>query len=101
MDLFDRMRQSKPGERGEAASSSSSARDARAEETIQGTVDRIVFAGSDGAFTVARLKVDGTSEPLTVVGGLLGVPVGARLRVTGRHESTPRFGPQFRITGFT
>ena len=101
MDLFDRMRQSKPGERGEAASSSSSARDARAEETIQGTVDRIVFAGSDGAFTVARLKVDWTSEPLTVVGGLLGVPVGARLRVTGRHESTPRFGPQFRITGFT
>ena len=101
MDLFDRMRQPKPGERGEAASSSSFARDGRAEETIQGTVDRIVFAGSDGAFTVARLKVDGTSEPLTVVGGLLGVPVGARLRVTGRHESTPRFGPQFRITGFT
>ncbi|HEY4185422.1 MAG TPA: ATP-dependent RecD-like DNA helicase [Polyangia bacterium] len=90
MDLFDRMRPSNGPDGG-----------AGREETVQGTVDRIVFAGSDGTFTVARLAVDGTSEPLTVVGGLLGVPVGARLRVTGRRESTPRFGPQFRITGFT
>jgi len=86
MDLFDRTRQDKSG---------------APEETVQGTIDRIVFAGSDGAFTVAKLTVDGTSEPLTIVGGLLGVPVGARLRVTGRHESTPRFGPQFRVSGFT
>jgi exodeoxyribonuclease V alpha subunit len=100
MDLFDRMRKGKYPEDG-ASGAAGAPRDAPAEETIQGTVDRIVFAGSDGTFTVARLKLDGTPEPLTVVGGLLGVPVGARLRVTGRRETTPRFGPQFRITGFT
>jgi len=86
MDLFDRTRARSDG---------------APEETVQGTIERIVFAGSDGAFTVARLKVDDVPEPLTIVGGLLGVPVGARLRVTGRRENTPRFGPQFRVTGFT
>jgi len=88
MDLFDRTR-------------ARNGTDGAPEETVQGTVERIVFAGSDGAFTVARLTVDGAAEPLTIVGGLLGVPVGARLRVTGRRENTPRFGPQFRVTGFT
>jgi len=87
MDLFDRTRAGKT--------------DGAPEETVQGTIERIVFAGSDGAFTVARLTVEGASEPLTIVGGLLGVPVGAQLRVTGRRENTPRFGPQFRVTGFT
>jgi len=72
-----------------------------ADETLQGTVEKIVFAGSDGTFTVARLTVDGAREPLTIVGGLLGVPVGARLRVTGRRETNPRFGPQLRISSFT
>lgn len=95
MDLFDRP----PGPRSPGAGTASEP--ASSEETVQGTVDKIVFAGSDGTFTVARLAVDGGREPLTIVGGLLGVPVGARLRVTGRRESNSRFGPQFRVSGFT
>jgi len=88
MDLFDRPRNGKSG--GEAA-----------DENLQGVVDKIVYAGSDGTFTVARFTADGEREPRTIVGGLLGVPVGARLRVTGRQESNARFGPQFRVTAFT
>src|SRR5262245_34250829 len=71
------------------------------EETVEGTVERIVFSGGEGAFTVARLKVEGRGELETIVGSLLGVPVGARLRVRGRRESHPRFGPQLRVTGYT
>ncbi|HEY0713064.1 MAG TPA: ATP-dependent RecD-like DNA helicase, partial [Polyangia bacterium] len=70
-------------------------------ETVEGTLERIVYAGASGEFTVARLKVDGKPELLTVVGALLGVPVGARLRVVGKQESNPRFGPQLRIASFT
>ncbi|MEP6655352.1 MAG: hypothetical protein ABJA82_18445, partial [Myxococcales bacterium] len=70
-------------------------------ETLEGTVDRIVFTGGGGEFTVARLGVEGGGDPVTIVGSLLGIPVGARLRVTGRRETNPRFGMQFRVTGYT
>ena len=93
MDLFDRPRSGKPG--------GGSAAGEGADETVQGVVEKIVFAGSDGTFTVARFTVDGEGEPRTIVGGLLGVPVGARLRLTGRRESNARFGPQFRVAAFT
>jgi exodeoxyribonuclease V alpha subunit len=69
--------------------------------TLQGTVERIVFAGGDGAFTVARLRVEQASEPVTIVGALLGIPVGAALRVVGHQENNPRFGPQVRVTSYT
>jgi exodeoxyribonuclease V alpha subunit len=88
MDLFDRA----AGKREESA-----------EETVEGTLERVVFAGAGGEFTVARLKVEraGRGELVTVVGALLGVPVGARLRVVGRREANPKFGPQLRVLSYT
>jgi len=68
---------------------------------LQGTVERIVFAGGDGTFTVARLRVEEASEPVTIVGSLLGIPVGATLRVVGQQEANPRFGPQVRVSSYT
>jgi exodeoxyribonuclease V alpha subunit len=95
MDLFERMR-GQPAGRPEAG-----AANPPREETLEGTVERIVFTGGDGAFVVARLAVDGAREPVTVVGSLTGIPVGARLRVTGRTEHNARFGPQLKVTGYT
>ena len=86
MDLFDRSAGHRPGPAADAA--------------IEGTLERIVFS-SGGEFTVARLKVAGQAEPVTVVGSLLGLPVGARLRARGHYEDNPRFGRQFRIDSFT
>jgi exodeoxyribonuclease V alpha subunit len=71
------------------------------EAAIEGTLERIVFADKGGEFTVARLKVAGRSDPLTVVGSLLGLPVGARLAAKGYYQDNPRFGRQFRIVSFT
>ena len=91
VDLFDRRRAparggaSRPGE----------------DETLLGTVERVVFSGGDGAFTVARLKLERDGEVITVVGGLVGVPAGASLRLVGRFETTARFGAQFRIEHYT
>ena len=87
MDLFERAKSSNSKE--------------GPEETLEGTIDRIVFSGGDGAFTVARLKVEKRTEVVTIVGSLLGVPAGAALRVHGRYETTARFGEQFRVTRYT
>ena len=88
MDLFERPR-------------SSAAREGGREETVEGTVERIVFAGGDGDFSVVRLKPAAGGEVVTIVGSLPGVPVGAALRVVGRFENTPRFGAQLRVSGYT
>ncbi|MES1172344.1 MAG: ATP-dependent RecD-like DNA helicase [Bacteroidota bacterium] len=99
MDLFDRI----PPGSGQAGQSRGGAAAARepAEETLEGVVDRLVYSGGGGEFAVVRFSVEGQAEAITVVGSLLGVPVGARLRVTGRRETNPRFGPQFRVAGYT
>jgi exodeoxyribonuclease V alpha subunit len=87
MDLFERSAGKRPGN--------------AVDETLEGTLERIVFSGASGEFTVVRLKVEGQAEPVTAVGTLLGLPVGARLRTTGYFENNPRFGRQFRIVSYT
>ncbi len=86
VDLFDR---------GGAASR------AGQDETLVGIVERLVYSGGDGAFTVARLKLDADERVVTVVGSLVGVPAGAALRVVGRFETSGRFGEQFRVASYT
>ena len=86
MDLFERA--GAPGRAGE-------------DETLLGTVERVVYSGGDGAFTVARLKLEQGGDLVTIVGALVGVPEGASLRVTGRFETNARFGEQFRIARYT
>ncbi|HVZ72603.1 MAG TPA: ATP-dependent RecD-like DNA helicase [Polyangia bacterium] len=74
------------------------------EETLEGTVERLVFSGGEGTFTVARFKLAKArvgEQPVTIVGTLLGVPAGAALRVQGRYETTARFGEQFRVARYT
>jgi len=87
MDLFDRSAGSRPGQ--------------AQEEILEGTIERIVFSGGGGEFTVARLVCEGAAEPTTVVGSLLGLPQGARLRLRGHFETNPRFGRQFRVQSYT
>jgi exodeoxyribonuclease V alpha subunit len=87
MDLFERSAGKRPGN--------------AADEIIEGTLERIVFSGASGEFTVVRLKTADHLEPVTAVGTLLGLPVGARLRASGYYENNPRFGRQFRIVSYT
>ncbi len=97
VDLFDcRGGGSRPG----AASRGATSR-AGEDETLVGTVERVVYSGGEGSFTVARLKLERDGEVITVVGSLVGVPAGASLRLIGRFETTARFGAQFRIEHYT
>jgi exodeoxyribonuclease V alpha subunit len=86
VDLFERA--GAPGQAGE-------------DETLLGTVERVVYSGGDSGFTVARLKLDRGGDLVTIIGPLVGVPEGAALRVTGRFETNARFGAQFRIARYT
>ena len=67
------------------------------DETLDGTLERIVFRGDDTGFTVGRFVVPGNAEPVTVVGNLLGVNEGTPLRLRGRWIDDRKYGRQFKV----
>ncbi len=68
---------------------------------LEGTLERVVFANEENAFSVVRLAVAGAREPVTAVGNLLGVQPGESLRLTGSWIVDPRHGRQFRVASYT
>ena len=66
-------------------------------DTIEGTVERIVFASPDGAYTVARLARDGERDLTTIVGRLVELKEGEVLRLDGRWSVHKKFGRQFEV----
>lgn len=69
----------------------------QAETTLRGTVQSVVFQSDDGKFSViVLLGVDGREA--RVVGDLGGVKVAESVRVTGRFETSPTRGQQFRAS---
>jgi len=69
-------------------------------EVLEGTLERVVYANEDNAWSVVRLAVAGTRDPVTAVGNLLGVQPGESLRLTGSWIDDPRHGRQFRVVSY-
>ena len=63
---------------------------------LEGTVERITFYNPENGFTVARVRTRGRREPVAVVGVLPAVQPGERLAMTGRWQTDPQHGAQFR-----
>jgi len=69
-------------------------------ETIEGTVERVVFENEETHFKILKLKVPRAREPIAALGTLPGVEEGESLRCEGRWEQNREYGPQFRIQSF-
>jgi len=67
-------------------------------ETLEGQLERIVYFNEDNHYTVAKLKVRGNPELVTVVGQLTGIIPGQGLKLSGVWENHPRYGQQFKAT---
>ncbi len=67
-------------------------------ETLEGQLERIVYFNEDNHYTVAKLKVKGNPELVTVVGQLTGITPGQGLKLSGVWENHPRYGQQFKAT---
>lgn len=64
---------------------------------IQGQIERITFFNEENGFTVAKLKVSGQRDLVTVVGNLPETNAGEILKLWGEWGTHPKFGEQFRI----
>jgi exodeoxyribonuclease V alpha subunit len=69
-------------------------------QTLEGALDRIVYASEENAWSVVRVAVPGRREPVTAVGNLLGVQPGESIRLHGHWIHDPRYGEQFRVESY-
>ena len=68
---------------------------------IQGVLDRITFQNAENGYTVARfLGQSKEKKIITVVGFLVGVPVGSTLSLTGSWITDSRYGKQFKLQNY-
>ncbi|HYU33939.1 MAG TPA: ATP-dependent RecD-like DNA helicase [Thermoanaerobaculia bacterium] len=75
-------------------------RPARDEDTLEGVLERIVFANEANAWSVVRLAVPGQRDEVTAVGNLLGIQPGENLRLRGAWVQDPKYGRQFKVSSY-
>jgi len=68
--------------------------------TLSGQIERITFTNEETGFTIARVKVAGRHEPVTVVGTLMAPMPGEILDMDGEWSNHPRFGRQFKVRDY-
>ncbi len=69
-------------------------------DSIEGTVEEIVFNNPDNGYTVCRFQVE-SGDKLTVVGNFPPISPGAVLMLKGRWETNAKYGRQFKAEQFT
>ncbi|HAM52350.1 MAG TPA: ATP-dependent RecD-like DNA helicase [Nitrospiraceae bacterium] len=67
---------------------------------IKGQLERITYHNEENAFTIAKMRVGGRHDLVTVVGNLPSVSPGEVLKLKGEWHNHPKFGEQFKITSY-
>ena len=62
-----------------------------------GQIERITFSNEENGFTIAKVKVSGQPELVTVVGALMAPVPGEVLQMKGEWTQHPKFGEQFKV----
>ncbi|MCD6224182.1 MAG: ATP-dependent RecD-like DNA helicase [Deltaproteobacteria bacterium] len=67
---------------------------------LDGQVERITYCNEENGFTIARLKVFGQRDLVTIVGNLMSPTPGAILKMEGEWSVHPKFGEQFKVVKY-
>lgn len=67
---------------------------------LNGQIERITFTNEENGFTIARVKVRGRRDLVTVVGALMAPSPGEILHMKGEWTSHPKFGEQFKVVEY-
>ncbi len=65
---------------------------------LRGQIERITYVNDENGFTIARVKVAGRRELVTVVGNIVNPAPGEILTMKGEWGRHPKYGEQFKIT---
>ena len=67
---------------------------------LTGQIERVTFTSEETGYTVARVKVYGQRDLVTVVGNIMSPTPGEILRITGEWTHHPSYGEQFKIHSY-
>jgi exodeoxyribonuclease V alpha subunit len=67
---------------------------------LQGQLERITYRNEENHYTIAKLKVQGRRDLVTVVGSIVTASPGEVLRLTGSWDVHPKYGEQFKILSY-
>jgi len=67
---------------------------------LQGQLERITYTNEENGFTIARLKVYGQKDLVTVVGNLMAPTPDEILKMKGEWANHPKYGEQFKIVEY-
>ena len=67
---------------------------------LQCQIERITFTSDETGYTVARVKVYGRKDLVTVVGNLMAPTPGEVLKLKGEWKNHPKFGEQFLVVQY-
>nr|WP_246514887.1 helix-hairpin-helix domain-containing protein [Desulfonema limicola] len=64
---------------------------------IQGQIERITYNNEENGYTIARVKVYGHRDLVTIVGNLMAPAPGEILKMKGEWANHPKYGEQFKV----
>jgi exodeoxyribonuclease V alpha subunit len=67
---------------------------------LQGQLERITYHNEENHYTIAKLKVKGQRDMVTIVGCLVSMTPGEVLRLKGEWTSHPKYGAQFKVVSY-
>jgi exodeoxyribonuclease V alpha subunit len=65
--------------------------------SLSGQIERVTYTNPENGYTVARMKVHGGRQVVTVVGNLVDPIPGEVMELQGRWKVHPKFGEQFEV----
>ncbi len=67
---------------------------------LQGQLEHITYFNAENHYTIAKIKVEGKKELVTVIGNLFSVSPGEVLKLKGLWEIHPKYGEQFKVLSY-
>ena len=64
---------------------------------LQGQIERITFTSEETGYTVAKIKVYGRKDLVTIIGNIINPTPGEIIKMKGEWGNHPTFGEQFKI----
>jgi len=67
---------------------------------LQGQIERITYTNDETGYTIAKLKVYGQRDLVTIVGNLMAPTPGEIIKMKGEWANHPKYGEQFKIVHY-